>query len=134
MENSTVSKQGGWSWGGFMFSPVVILGSKRYVYLLLYLLGIIPLVGPLLWIAVMIFMGVKGRALVMASGVFSDEEARGFMKGIDHAGKIMFWIMIVLVIVGIIFGLVAGASLFGLLGGLTSGGLPDSLPVESLQY
>ena len=104
-QTSVPATKTGWSWGGFMFTVVVMLASKRYVYLLLYLLMFIPIVNLIAIIGIMIWMGVKARSLVMASPAFTNhDEAVGFMKGIDHAGKIMLFILIILIVLGIILG------------------------------
>ena len=124
----------GWSWGGFMFSPPVIFASRRYIWLLLYLLMIIPFINIIGWLIPMIVLGIKGRDLIMTSHTFANQdEARGFMKGIDHAGKIMFWITLILLGLGLIFALVMGFGFLSLLGGwgamINNGGnvAPNSL-------
>ena len=112
------TRHSGWSWGGFMFSPAVIFASRRYVWLLLYLLMIIPFINIIGWLIPMIVLGIKGRDLIMASHTFANQdEARGFMNGIDHAGKIMFWITLILLGLAVIFGLVVGFGFLSLLGG-----------------
>ena len=81
------NNNGGWSWGGFMFSPVVILVSKRYVYLLLYLLVLIPFINLVSWLVPMIVLGLKGRNLAMTSNAFANpDEAREILslKGADR--------------------------------------------------
>ena len=118
MENNVPTRHSGWSWGGFMFSPAVIFASRRYVWLLLYLLMIIPLINIIGWLIPMIVLGIKGRDLIMASHTFANQdEAPGFMKGIDHAGKIVFWITLILIGLGLIFALVMGFGFLSLLGG-----------------
>lgn len=74
-----------------MFGPVVILATRKYVYLLLYLLMFVPLVNIVAGLGISILMGIKAQSFVDSSSTFaSPEERLGFMKGIDHAGKMMF--------------------------------------------
>src|SRR5512145_1542316 len=82
---------GKWSWGGFMLDTVVILGSKNYWLLLIYLLMLIPVVNILVIIVFKIYMGMKSKDMVMESMAFSNnDERRGFLKGVDSAGFILF--------------------------------------------
>jgi hypothetical protein len=109
----------GWSWGGFMFNFIFIIAIRRYWYLLLVLLALIPplLVGlssfsvpyHMIWIillapvlsfliilGVMVFFGIKGRVLAAKSSTFANRDQYiGFMKGIDHAGKVLFFTYVV---------------------------------------
>lgn len=110
-----------------MLNWVLILAARRYMYLFLLLLTLIPVVNFIFWIAFAIYMGIKGRNLIMSSqGFASPEEAKGFMKGVDHAGKILFFVMLALIIIGLIFGLVVGAGLFSVFTGLS--GLSSGVP------
>ena len=101
---ATQTSEGGWSWGGFILGPLFAIATKRYSYLLLLL---IPGLGGLI---MMILLGLNGRNIAMQSPTFSNnDEVRGFMKGVDHAGFISFilgvavfaaWILFVVVILG----------------------------------
>ena len=87
----------GWSWGGFMLDFVLIIGAKRYAFLWLFILYFIPLVNILAMIGIKIYLGLNGRRIVAESEAFAnDDEKRGFLKGLDHAGKIFFFIFLAL--------------------------------------
>ena len=110
----------GWSWGGFMFEPILIIATKKYVYLLFFLLYLIPLINFIAIIGIKIFFGLKGREIVMQSPAFSNsDEARGFMKGLDHAGFISFIFTVVMFALSFLF-------LGALFSGLLSGGMEIS--------
>lgn len=107
----------GWSWGGFMFGPAYIIATKQYAYLLLYLLMLVPLVNIVAWIGISIFLGIKGHDLVAYSVMFeNNDERRGFVRAIDHAGWIMFLVALVGLVLALLFaGLFIAffASIFG---------------------
>jgi len=89
----------GWSWGAFMASTMFLLGIRKYAYLWIYLVGLIPFVGPFAILAFMLFLGAKGREMAMRSPAFSNRDQYvGFMKAIDHGGKIMFFLFVFLII------------------------------------
>ena len=107
-----------WSWGGLMFEQILIIASKRYWYLLLYLLMFIPLVNIIAIAAIKLYFGYKGRSFVKASNAFSNEdEYRGFMKGVDHAGKIVFYIALVILVIALVGVAIAGVAFFSKFGG-----------------
>lgn len=86
----------GWSWGGFMFNIFFAACLKRYWFLLWFGALLVPIVNlfvPFVLLGLMIYFGVKGRELAARSAVFtSKQQYIGFMKGIDHAGKCMFFL------------------------------------------
>lgn len=89
-----------------MAGPMFLLGIHRYTYVLAYLVGLVPLVGPLAIFTFTVFLGVKGREMAMASPVFTNRDQYvGFMKAIDHGGKIMFFVTLgfILLIVALLF-------------------------------
>lgn len=97
-------ESGSWSWGAFMLGPAFLIGTKQYWYLFLYLAYFIPLLNFLLIFCIAVFLGLKGRQLAYESTMFdNDEQVEGFLKAIDHAGKIMFILSIILFVIGIIF-------------------------------
>lgn len=123
-EGASAAAASGWSWGAFMGGPFFLIAVRKYMYLLLYLLNLIPLVNFIAWIGIMVFLGLKGRELAAQSTTFSSkEELTGFMKGFDHAGKITFFIMLALFVLGFLGSLLLGATIFSALGG---GGSFDS--------
>lgn len=114
----------GWSWGGFMFGPAYMIATKKYMYLLLYLLMIIPIINILAQIGIAIFMGLKGHQFVAESNMFNnDDERNGFNRAIDHAGFITFLIVLALIIFGFLF---FGALMGSLMGGF-DGGVPSNI-------
>jgi hypothetical protein len=106
-----------WSWGGFMFAPAYLIAVKKYKYLLLYLLGLAPLINVIAMIGISIFVGLKGRSFVAESDMFkNDDEREGFNRAIDHAGWIMFLVTLVGFVLSLLFaGLLIAflASIFG---------------------
>lgn len=78
---------------------IFAIGLRKYWYLLLILVGMIPLVGGLASIGAMIFFGIKGREMAAASSVFTNRDQYiGFMKGIDHAGKVIFYATLIFIV------------------------------------
>lgn len=103
-------KDEGWSWGGFSLNWIFLLAVRKYMYLLVLLLMLVPILNILIMIGFMIFLGIKGRELARESRTFSNhEQYLGFMKGADHAGKVfaIFYILAMVpffvIIGGIIF-------------------------------
>ena len=93
----------GWSWGAFMFDFIFIIATKRYIYLLLFLLYLIPLVNFFAMIGIKIYLGTQGRRIAAESTMFSNkDEIRGFMKAIDHAGYITFIFTVVVFILAFV--------------------------------
>jgi hypothetical protein len=106
----------GWSWGAFLTGPIFLVAVRRYVYLLWYLLMFIPFVNIIVWLGVSIYLGIKGREMATHSRTFANrEQYLGFMKAIDHAGKILAVVYLVLIAVAVvgIFAAVLLASLSG---------------------
>ena len=92
-----------WSWGAFMFDFIFIIATKKYIYLLLFLLYLIPFVNFLAMIGIRIFLGTQGRRIAAESPMFSNkDECRGFMKAIDHAGYIIFIFTVVMFILAFV--------------------------------
>ncbi len=105
-----------------MFGPVFLIAIRRYAYLWLYLLpGALMLgtgilrsiyvalliigIGALSFFVIPIYLGMKGRTLAAASRAFSNRDQYvGFMKGIDHAGKVLFFAFIVIMLLGMLVG------------------------------
>lgn len=101
----------GWSWGGFIFHIYFAACIKRYWYLAWMVALIVPYISGIITLGLMIYFGVKGRELAAASPVFkSKQQYIGFMKGIDHAGKVIFFVFVVglggLAIIGILASIV----------------------------
>lgn len=95
----------GWSWGAFMGGPLFILGIRRYEYAWAYLVGFIPFIGPFAILAFMVFLGVKGREMAMTSQTFSNRDQYvGFMKVIDHGGKLVFLFTLAAVLLFMVLG------------------------------
>lgn len=105
--------QPGWSWGAFMLGPYFLIGVRSYAYLWAYLLVLVPFVGPLLLLGFGIYLGMKGREMAAVSTTFHNKEQYiGFMRGVDHAGKIMFFVALVMVGLGLAFMLLFFGALF----------------------
>ncbi|HVN26269.1 MAG TPA: hypothetical protein VMT99_01265 [Candidatus Paceibacterota bacterium] len=110
MENSPsngITPHAGWSWGAFMMNASFIIAIKRYQLLWWYLLMLIPFVNWIFFIVFMIYLGSKGHEFAAASSQFGNQsEYDGFMKAVDHAGRIMFYVALAFVVVGILFAIV----------------------------
>jgi hypothetical protein len=104
---------GGWSWGAFMFDMVFVIAIRKYIYLLFALLFFIPILGFFAMIGVKIFFGLKGHQLAAESGAFANEdELRGFLKAVDHAGFVVFIVAIVGIVLILGTVLLFGAALY----------------------
>lgn len=78
-----------------MFDAAFLIAVRKYVYLLVYLLMLIPVLNFFIYIAFKIYLGVKGHELARDSETFdSAAERTGFLKGIDWAGKVMFFVLL----------------------------------------
>ena len=104
-----------WSWGGFMFEPILIIGTKQYMYALLFLLYLLPLINILAVIGIKIYFGLKGREFAFESGAFENRDQwKGFMNTLDHAGYVLFIITAVFIAIGLFAG---GAAIMAMFGG-----------------
>lgn len=93
----------GWSWGGFMFNLYFAIAVRKYAYLWLFFLNLIPYLGTLV---MMIIFGMKGRELAATSRTFDNkEQSIGFIKAMDHAGKIVFFILLCFIALVVFLGL-----------------------------
>lgn len=103
-----------WSWGAFMFDPAFIIGIRKYTFLLLYLLYLVPLINLLAIIGIKVFLGLKGHEMAQTSATFENEdERRGYMKAIDHAGFVLFIVMLVFLLLWSVLALAFAGSFFG---------------------
>lgn len=90
-----------------------LIGAKRYVYLWWFLLAFIPVLNIIFWIAMFIYLGVNGHAIAASGTQFANQsEYDGYIKGTDHAGKIVFFIVIAILVI-VLIAFIAGFSLFG---------------------
>jgi hypothetical protein len=100
-----------------MFAPAYLIAVKKYKYLLLYLLGLVPFINVIAMIGIPIFVGLKGHGFVVESDMFkNDDERAGFNRAIDHAGWIMFLVTLAGLVLSLLFaGLFVAflASIFG---------------------
>jgi hypothetical protein len=119
-------KDEGWSWGGFAFNVLFLIAIRKYKFLLIFILIIvlgniflafsiepllsnpglffvIPLIPFFLVLVMVFFLGIKGRKFARESRTFSNyEQYLGFMKGVDHAGKVFILVYTGLFVVGIL--------------------------------
>lgn len=99
----------GWSWGAFMLNWKFAIALREYKYLYLLILLFIPLVNFAVIIGMMIYFGINGREIAQKSKTFANhDQYLGFMKGMDHLGKVLAYIMIVvgvgiLILVSVLF-------------------------------
>ncbi len=98
----------GWSWGAFLFGAPFLIAIKKYHMLWWYLLYLVPVVNFFFWIVFMIYLGIKGHEMAATSRHFENQhEYNGFIKAVDHAGKILTIVAIVIIAAGLIFGFTA---------------------------
>lgn len=103
----------GWSWGAFMLHAPFLIAIKKYIFLLWYLLLLIPFLNVFFLIALMIYLGVEGHELAAQSPQFKNQdEYNGFFRAYNHAGKILFLAVIVMIAAGLLFGLAGTAFTF----------------------
>ncbi len=101
----------GWSWGGFFLGPLFLAGIRGYAYLLLILLFFIPFLGPLVMLAINIFVGIKGREMAASSSLFATRDQYiGFMRGVDKIGIASFIAFLAVLAVSFVFaGFIVGS-------------------------
>jgi hypothetical protein len=98
----------GWSWGAFLFGAAFLVAIKQYKMLWWDLLWIVPLVNIIFGIVFATYLGVNGHKLAARSRHFENQhEYHGFMKATDHAGKVLFFAVVVLLVIGIALGFTA---------------------------
>ena len=86
-----------------MVNAAFLIGAKRYKYLWWYLLAVIPLVNIVFFVAFFIYTGVKGHEIAARGTQFANQsEYDGFVKGLDHAGKVLFWVVVILFVLWLI--------------------------------
>ena len=95
-QTHTIVAKEGWSWGAFGTGPAFLIAVKRYKFLWWYLLFLIPFVNFIFMLAFAIYLGVNGRKIAAAGKQFANQsEYDGYMKGVDHAGKVMFFVGVI---------------------------------------
>ena len=113
--SDTLETRSSWSWGGLMFGPAYLIATKNYVYLLLYLLMLVPFINLIAIIAIPIFLALKGHDFVAKSSMFkNNEERNGFNRAIDHAGFVTFMIILAFISLVILSMLFLGWAMFSL--------------------
>ena len=116
--NSAVVPKQGWSWGALMFNAAFLIGAKRYQLLLWYLLMLIPIVNLIFAIVFAIYLGVKGHMIAAGGTQFANQsEYDGYVKGLDHAGKVVFFATLIFIGLSLVLAIVG----FSLTGIFTSG-------------
>lgn len=106
MEQSTsaITPKQGWSWGGFAFNAAFLIGAKRYKLLWWFLLALIPIVNVVFWIVMVIYLGMNGYKIAAEGTQFANQsEYDGYMKGLDHSGRICFFAFLIIAVLAIIF-------------------------------
>ena len=102
MPSNTMAKND-WSWGAVMLDVPFLIAIKKYTWLFWYLLAFVPFVNLVFFTGFKIYMGMKGKALLKESTQFANEDERnGFIKALDHAGKILFFAGIIALGIGLI--------------------------------
>ncbi|MCL4403910.1 hypothetical protein M1432_00985 [Patescibacteria group bacterium] len=108
-----IAAAAGWSWGAFLLNAPFLVGIKKYKMLWWYILAFVPFVNVIFWIVFMIYLGVKGHELGATSPQFASQaEYDGFFKALDHAGKILFFVAIALLVIFVAFGFTAAVGRF----------------------
>lgn len=90
-----------WSWGGFMNPWTTPLAAKKFAYLGMFLLYLIPFLGIFI---VHIFFGLKARYILQNhnNAFANNTELAGFIRGYDRAGKYFFFIITGFFVLGIL--------------------------------
>lgn len=98
-----------WSWGAAMLNFIYLIAIKKYKYLLLFLLMLIPFVNMLAWIGLPLYFGFFGGKLAYQSSMFANKtEADAFMRAINHAGKVCFFLYVIFVIISVVLIFLSG--------------------------
>ncbi len=87
-----------------MFNAAFLIGAKRYQLLWWCLLAIVPIVNVVFWIVFVIYLGVRGHKIAAEGTQFANQsEYDGYVKGQDHAGKVFFFVFVVVAVIGLCF-------------------------------
>jgi len=125
---------GQWSWAGFMMNWLYLIGHNVVglgvaLVIIGVVLSIIPFVNfisPLYWLAIALFVGVKGHEYAWNSGTFKTvDEFMAAQRVLNTMGKVWFFIMVVVVIIWLILLLIFGAAMMAMFGGLAGAGAPS---------
>ncbi len=94
--SSAAAPSTSWSWGAFMFGIPFLIAIKKYKMLWWFLFSLIPIVNIVFYVVFAIYLGLHGHELASKSPHFENKhEYNGFMKAIDHSGKIIFFVALV---------------------------------------
>lgn len=100
----SITPKQGWSWGGLLFNWSFLIAVKRYKMLWWFILAFVPFVNIIFWIVMAIYMGMNGHKVAAEGTQFANQsEYDGFIKGVDHAGKVGFFVVLVIAIVALCF-------------------------------
>ena len=99
----TIAPKDVWSWGAFVFQLPFLLAVKRYAMMWWYLLLLVPVVNILFLILFAVYLGENGRLLAATGGAFANQdEYEGYFKGIDRAGKMIFFACVLIAAIALI--------------------------------
>lgn len=94
-----------------MFDAPFLIAIRKYNYLWFYLLFLIPLLNLFAILGIKIYLGIKGAEIARTSTTFaSEEEYNGFMKGLDWAGKVLFFVGLAIFALSLILTFAFGAA------------------------
>jgi hypothetical protein len=108
------STDDGWSWGAFVLGPIYLIAIRRYLLLAPYILLLVPILNIFVFLGYGIFLGIKGRDMASHSTSFANRDQYiGFMKGVDHAGKVFFFVYVAIIVVTLVLATTVLSSLGG---------------------
>jgi len=103
---------GQWSWAGFMFNWLYLVGHNNIALgITLFIIGIIISVIPfvnfisgLYWLGVAIFVALKGHEYAWASGIYQNtDQFNASHRVLNTMGKVAFFILIIVAILMVLF-------------------------------
>jgi len=124
---------GQWSWAGFVFNGLYLIGHNNVglgvgLLIAMIVLGWIPFLGILVVLGIMLFVAIKGHEHAWASGTYKDgEQFTASHRVLNTMGKVAFFIWLVMVIVGAILWFTMFAAMFAA-GMAGAGGMEGAFP------
>ncbi len=126
---------GQWSWAGFMFNWLYLVGHNVVglgvgllaIGIVVSIIPILNFISPLVWLGIALFVAIKGHEYAWSSGTFKTaDEFTATQRVINTMGKVWFFIALVVAIIWALVMLIFGAAFMSMLGG--AGGLGGALP------
>lgn len=124
---------GQWSWAGFVFNWLYLIGHNNVglgvgLLIAMIVLGWIPFLNLLIFLGVMLFVAIKGHEYAWSSGTYKNaEEFTASQRVLNTMGKVAFFIWLIGSVVFAILWFTMFAAMFAA-GMAGAGGMEGAFP------